>query len=113
MKVAKDAAEFLKPGQIYVDLNSVSLDSKKEIDAEISKSGADFVEAAVMAAVKTQRLKTPILLGGPRAVGVGGHPEDVDVPGADLHDEQHVDSPEVDAVDVEEIRRQQAPGLGA
>jgi 3-hydroxyisobutyrate dehydrogenase-like beta-hydroxyacid dehydrogenase len=65
--VAKASSEFLKKGQIYVDLNSVSPDTKKEIDAAVRKSGADFVEAAVMAAVKGQRLKTPILMGGSRA----------------------------------------------
>jgi 3-hydroxyisobutyrate dehydrogenase-like beta-hydroxyacid dehydrogenase len=67
LPVARASAEFLKAGQIYVDLNSVSPDMKKEIDAAVRASGADFVEAAVMAAVKGARLKTPILLGGQRA----------------------------------------------
>jgi 3-hydroxyisobutyrate dehydrogenase-like beta-hydroxyacid dehydrogenase len=67
MPVAKASAEFLKAGQIYVDLNSASPDTKKEIDTVVRASGADFVEAAVMAAVKGARLKTPILMGGQRA----------------------------------------------
>lgn len=73
LQVAKASAEFLKPGQVYVDLNSVSPETKKEIEAEIQKSGADFVEAAVMAPVKAARLKTPILLGGVRADWVASH----------------------------------------
>jgi 3-hydroxyisobutyrate dehydrogenase-like beta-hydroxyacid dehydrogenase len=67
VRVAKASSDFLKIGQTYVDMNSVSPDTKKEIDTVIRASGADFVEAAVMAAVKTARLKTPILMGGARA----------------------------------------------
>ena len=67
VQVAKQAAAFLRRGQTYMDMNSVSPSTKKEIGAEIERSGADFVEAAVMAAVKPSRLKVPILLGGTRA----------------------------------------------
>jgi 3-hydroxyisobutyrate dehydrogenase-like beta-hydroxyacid dehydrogenase len=65
--LAKQAARSLHQNQIYMDMNSVSPDAKKEIGAAIEKSGADFVEAAVMAAVKPSRLKVEILLGGTRA----------------------------------------------
>lgn len=67
LPVAKEVAPLLKKGQIYVDLNSVSPETKKKVSEEIAKSGADFVEAAVMAAVKPTRLKTPMLMGGTRA----------------------------------------------
>jgi len=53
------------------------------------------------------------LLGGPRAVWVGGHPEDMHVPGLHLHDEQHVQAPEEDCVDMKEIAGQQAVCLDA
>jgi 3-hydroxyisobutyrate dehydrogenase len=65
--LAKMAAEHLKPGQIYLDLNSVSPGTKIEIDCVIVEAGAAFVEGAVMAPVKPQRLKSPISLGGARA----------------------------------------------
>jgi 3-hydroxyisobutyrate dehydrogenase-like beta-hydroxyacid dehydrogenase len=65
--VARNCAPFLKPGQIYIDLNSVSPETKTQVSKEIASSGADFVEAAVLAAVKAPRLKVPIFLGGPRA----------------------------------------------
>jgi 3-hydroxyisobutyrate dehydrogenase-like beta-hydroxyacid dehydrogenase len=55
-----------------MDLNSVSPDTKMQIGGEIEKAGADFVEAAVMAAVKTARMRTPILLGGARASQMAG-----------------------------------------
>ena len=48
------------------------------------------------------------LLGSPRAVRVSGHAEDVHVPGAHLHDEQHIKAPEEDRVDMKEIAGQQA-----
>src|ERR1700728_1221806 len=67
LPAAKEVAPHLRRGQVYVDMNSVSPDTKKQIGREIEKVGADFVEAAVMAAVKPTRMKTPILLGGARA----------------------------------------------
>lgn len=65
--VAKDAAAVLKPGQFYLDLNSVSPKTKTKVAESVGKSGADFVEAAVVAPVAPQRLKVPMLLGGARA----------------------------------------------
>jgi hypothetical protein len=51
------------------------------------------------------------LLGSPGAVRVGGHAEDLYVPGHDLHDEQDVQTLEEDRVDMEEIARQEAISL--
>lgn len=68
--VARQAAAFLQPGQVYVDVNSVSPETKIQIGEEIACSGADFVEAAVMAAVSPQGLKVPILLGGLHAAEI-------------------------------------------
>jgi len=65
--VAGNAAPFLRAGQIYLDINSVSPDTKLEIARTLSESPAAFVEAAVMAAVSPQRLKVPMLLGGAHA----------------------------------------------
>jgi 3-hydroxyisobutyrate dehydrogenase-like beta-hydroxyacid dehydrogenase len=65
--VSKSCTGFLQSGQIYLDLNSVSPETKMQVAKEIAKSGADFVECAVLAAVAAPRLKVPLLLGGPRA----------------------------------------------
>jgi 3-hydroxyisobutyrate dehydrogenase-like beta-hydroxyacid dehydrogenase len=62
--VAGNAAPFLCGGQIYLDLNSVSPEAKREIGRTLNQSPATFVEAAVMAPVSPQRLKVPMLLGG-------------------------------------------------
>jgi 3-hydroxyisobutyrate dehydrogenase-like beta-hydroxyacid dehydrogenase len=67
LPVAVQAAPYLSRGQVYLDINSVSPNTKKRIGEAIKGSGADFVEAAVMAAVKPTGLRTPILLGGSHA----------------------------------------------
>ena len=65
--VAKQAVLFLRSGQIYLDINSVSPETKREIARTLSESAAKFVEAAVMAPVAPQRIKVPMLLGGAHA----------------------------------------------
>ncbi len=66
-RVAEDAASLLEPGQLFLDVNSVSPDTKRLSAAAVECSGAHYVEAAVMAAVAPYGLKVPILLGGPHA----------------------------------------------
>jgi 3-hydroxyisobutyrate dehydrogenase-like beta-hydroxyacid dehydrogenase len=65
--VARDAALWLHPGQIFLDVNSVSPETKRGNARVVEASGADYVEAAVMAPVPPQRLAVPMLLGGRRA----------------------------------------------
>src|ERR1700732_1214207 len=67
---ARSAAPFLSNGQIYLDINSVSPDTKISIARSVGDSPATFVEAAVMAPVSPQRLKVPMLLGGAAAATV-------------------------------------------
>jgi len=64
LDAAGSAAPFLRGGQIYLDLNSVSPETKREIARTLGESTATFVEAAVMAPVSPQRLRVPMLLGG-------------------------------------------------
>jgi 3-hydroxyisobutyrate dehydrogenase-like beta-hydroxyacid dehydrogenase len=66
-EVGKNAAPLLRVGQTYLDINSVSPDTKLKIARMMNQSSAAFVEAAVMAAVPPQRLKVPMLLGGAHA----------------------------------------------
>jgi len=65
--VASEAATWLKPGQIFVDVNSAAPSTKQRAAAAVSASGADYVEAAVMAPVLKPGLKVAILTGGPKA----------------------------------------------
>ena len=64
VKVAEGAAAVLKPGQVYMDINSVSPKTKREVEAAVTKSGAGFIEAAVMARVPPFGHKVPMLLAG-------------------------------------------------
>ena len=64
---AAAASQALRPGQIFMDINSVSPAAKCANAERIAASGADYIEAAVMAPVPAQRLAVPMLLGGARA----------------------------------------------
>lgn len=65
--VAREAASILRGGQFFLDINSVSPETKRKEAQRFARSKAHFVEAAVMAPVPPQRLKVPMLLGGERA----------------------------------------------
>ncbi|MBY0531488.1 MAG: DUF1932 domain-containing protein [Xanthobacteraceae bacterium] len=66
-KVAAEAADFLKRGQIFFDINSAAPGTKQRASAHLTKAGADYVEGAVMAPVKKPGIRVPILAGGVRA----------------------------------------------
>ena len=68
--VASGAALSMRAGQIFLDINSCSPAKKQSSAKALEASGADYVEAAVMAPVPPQRLKVPMLLGGRRAADV-------------------------------------------
>ena len=68
--VAKTFAPHAARGQVFLDINSISPEAKRANARAIEAGGADYVEAAVMAAVPPKRLKTPMLLGGARAKDV-------------------------------------------
>jgi 3-hydroxyisobutyrate dehydrogenase-like beta-hydroxyacid dehydrogenase len=72
LDVAKKAAALVHAGQIFLDINSVSPETKRKAAKHFAKrsakvGNAHFVEAAVMAAIPGQRLKVPMLLGGAHA----------------------------------------------
>lgn len=65
-EVASEIASHLRPGRVFVDLNSTSPSVKVEIGRAISRSGADFVEGAILGAVGASGADTRILTGGNR-----------------------------------------------
>lgn len=69
-EVATAAGAILQPGQLYLDINSVSPTTKRANAAALERSGAGYVEAAVMAAVPPQRIAVPMLLGGRHAAAL-------------------------------------------
>ncbi|MBL8662053.1 MAG: NAD(P)-dependent oxidoreductase [Candidatus Odyssella sp.] len=68
--VATTFAPHARRGQVFLDLNSISPEAKRANARAVEAGGADYVEAAVMAAVPPKRLKVPMLLGGARAADV-------------------------------------------
>lgn len=72
LDVTQEAGPILRRHQIFLDINSVSPETKRKafacIESNSGNDGGRFVEAAVMAAVPGKRLKVPMLLGGMHAV---------------------------------------------
>jgi 3-hydroxyisobutyrate dehydrogenase-like beta-hydroxyacid dehydrogenase len=65
--VASEAGRRLGPGQFFLDINSVSPETKRADAEAVEPSGAAYVEAAVMAPVAPYGLAVPMLLGGTSA----------------------------------------------
>jgi 3-hydroxyisobutyrate dehydrogenase-like beta-hydroxyacid dehydrogenase len=64
---ARQMTPFLDARHLYVDINSISPNLKRDIDAVVRVTGASFVEAAVMAPVPPYGHRVPMLLGGTAA----------------------------------------------
>jgi len=64
---AEQTASYLNANHIYADLNSVSPRMKQRIGDTITRSGARFVEIAVIGPVPPYLHKVPMLLGGAAA----------------------------------------------
>jgi 3-hydroxyisobutyrate dehydrogenase-like beta-hydroxyacid dehydrogenase len=64
---AEQTAPHLTPRHLYADLNSVSPRSKQNVAATVSRTGARFVEIAVMGPVPPYLHKAPMLIGGAAA----------------------------------------------
>jgi len=63
-KVAFEISDFLKDDKIYVDMNTSSPHKKQVIAKIVNKTGAKFVDAAIMGAVSSYGHKVPILACG-------------------------------------------------
>ncbi|MDB5859986.1 MAG: 6-phosphogluconate dehydrogenase, NAD-binding protein [Ramlibacter sp.] len=64
LAVAEEAARFLRPGTVFLDLNSASPRTKQQAAALVDARGAHYVEAGVMTSVPPYGIKVPMLLGG-------------------------------------------------
>jgi 3-hydroxyisobutyrate dehydrogenase-like beta-hydroxyacid dehydrogenase len=67
LAVAQEAAQFMRPGALFLDLNSASPGTKQQCAAAIEAAGAHYVEAGVMTSVPPYGIKVPMLLGGAKA----------------------------------------------
>ncbi|TAK48980.1 MAG: NAD(P)-dependent oxidoreductase [Xanthobacteraceae bacterium] len=67
LDVAREAAGYLVPGQMFLDINSASPATKRQAASLVTATGASYIECAVMAPVPGPGLGVPILAGGPDA----------------------------------------------
>lgn len=67
LAVAQEAALFIRPSAVFLDLNSASPGTKRQCAALIEAAGAHYIEAGVMTSVPPYGVKVPMLLGGARA----------------------------------------------
>lgn len=67
LSVAEEAAPHLNKRHLYVDINSVSPETKIAVGKTVTGAGARFVEAAVTAGVLGYGHKVPMLLAGEAA----------------------------------------------
>ncbi|MGB3071692.1 MAG: DUF1932 domain-containing protein [Ottowia sp.] len=67
LAVAEEAARHLRPGTVFLDLNSASPGTKQRAAAAIESAGGHYVEAGVMTSVPPYGIKVPMLLGGAQA----------------------------------------------
>ena len=67
LDAAKSALSALKPGQLYIDVNSVSPGRKKETAELVEATGATYLDMAIMAPVHPRGHATPVLIAGKTA----------------------------------------------
>lgn len=65
--VAREVSPLLVSGQLLLDFNSVSPETKRAASNAIAAGAGAYLDVAVMAPVPPQRLATPLLTGGPTA----------------------------------------------
>ncbi len=64
---ARQAAEVLPKGLVWLDCNSCSPDTKRAAAAAIEGAGGVYVDVAVMAPVHPKKHHVPLLVSGPHA----------------------------------------------
>jgi 3-hydroxyisobutyrate dehydrogenase-like beta-hydroxyacid dehydrogenase len=67
LAVAEEAARHLRPGTVFLDLNSASPGTKQQAAKAIESAGGRYVEAGVMTSVPPYGIAVPMLLGGSHA----------------------------------------------
>jgi 3-hydroxyisobutyrate dehydrogenase-like beta-hydroxyacid dehydrogenase len=70
LAVAEQVAVHIRPGSVFLDLNSASPGTKQQAARLIEAAGAHYVEAGVMTSVPPYGIRVPMLLGGPQAAAL-------------------------------------------
>lgn len=64
---AQSAARHIAAGALFLDMNSVAPETKREAAQAIEAAGGRYVDVAIMSPVNPERLAVPLLLSGPSA----------------------------------------------
>lgn len=67
LPIARQVAPLLRQGQLYLDMNTTSPQTKREIAKVFADSKGDFIEAAVMASVPVNGSHVPVSVCGKKA----------------------------------------------
>jgi len=67
LAVAQAATAHLRPGTVFLDLNSASPATKQRAAQAVDAAGGHYVEAGVMTSVPPYGIRVPMLLGGAQA----------------------------------------------
>jgi 3-hydroxyisobutyrate dehydrogenase-like beta-hydroxyacid dehydrogenase len=70
LAVAQEAAQHIRAGAVFLDLNSASPGTKQQAAALVDAQGASYVEAGVMTSVPPYGIRVPMLLGGAQAAAL-------------------------------------------
>lgn len=89
LNAAESAAGALKPGAIFLDLNSASPGAKSTAAELVYKAGGRYVEAAVMSPIGPKRIACPMLFGGPYAKGFLPVARDLGFAGAHVFSDEY------------------------
>lgn len=65
LEAARAAAPHLAPGALFLDMNSVAPDTKREAARAIEAAGGRYADVAIMAPVLPARRAVPLLVAGP------------------------------------------------
>jgi 3-hydroxyisobutyrate dehydrogenase-like beta-hydroxyacid dehydrogenase len=64
VSVAEEGVPFLRTGHLFADVNTAAPQVKEQVARIVEKTGAEFVDAAMMGAIPTFLHKVPILASG-------------------------------------------------
>ncbi|MDO8457627.1 MAG: DUF1932 domain-containing protein [Burkholderiaceae bacterium] len=70
LAVAQAAAQHIRSGSVFLDLNSASPGTKQQAAQLIEAAGAHYIEAGVMTSIPPYGIRVPMLLGGPQAAAI-------------------------------------------
>jgi len=70
LPAAEAAARVLRPGTLYLDLNSASPATKRQAAQRVVAAGGRYVDAGVMTSVPPHGLGVPMVMSGPDAAAI-------------------------------------------